>query len=180
MSADAETMVLDAWLASKTGESRKWAKTQIADGKVDVNGAIVKVRAYVVHDGDVITVTVASDDGGDEHEYAATVGKPLSAEWPWTAGDGAGGSGKSGKKGRFLGADKALNKIQWDPRLRDKTWVVGYEDRFTGVQEMPLAAWLAGLDEGLGSIPTHRIRHLSGDGVVLWDRQARLNLLDGE
>ena len=40
MSAGAETMVLDAWLASKTGESRKWAKTQIADGKVDVNGAV--------------------------------------------------------------------------------------------------------------------------------------------
>ena len=34
-----------------------------------------------------------------------------------------------------------LNRLSWDPKVVKEDYVIGYEDRFKGIKEMPLASW---------------------------------------
>jgi uncharacterized protein (UPF0248 family) len=33
------------------------------------------------------------------------------------------------------------NRLMWDPSVNSVDYVIGYEDRFKGVKEIPLSAW---------------------------------------
>lgn len=81
------------------------------------------------------------------------------------------------KKKRFRPAHEVLNQLQWDATYNTRTVVIGYEDRFTGIQEVTKDTWDQGLDDGLGSIPMHRIRYFKLDGEVMWDRTTRVDNL---
>lgn len=73
-----------------------------------------------------------------------------------------------------------LNRIRWDPSLDINDYIIGYEDRFTGVIEMPLHRWKGELTDD-EFIPQHRIVYFKrkSDGAVLWDRRSRRDAFFG-
>ncbi|KAF3767468.1 hypothetical protein M406DRAFT_288543 [Cryphonectria parasitica EP155] len=82
--------------------------------------------------------------------------------------------------GRFRTAADVLNRLRWDPSLDSADHVVGYEDRFLGAMEKALDAWkLEQTHEEF--IPQHRILYFKrkSDGVVVWERRTRKDLLFG-
>ncbi|KAK4126294.1 hypothetical protein N657DRAFT_709865 [Parathielavia appendiculata] len=84
------------------------------------------------------------------------------------------------KTKKFRTAADAMNRIRWDPQLDSSDYVVGYEDRFLGVQEKELEAWKSEqTDEEF--IPQHRILYFrrKSDGRTMWDRRTRFDELFG-
>ncbi|KAL3493496.1 hypothetical protein BJX62DRAFT_82097 [Aspergillus germanicus] len=77
-------------------------------------------------------------------------------------------------------ASDVLSRLRWDPNIDIDDYIVGYDDRFLGEREMPVAQWKAELtDEAF--IPGHRILYFrrKSDGVKVWDRERRLDLVFG-
>lgn len=77
-------------------------------------------------------------------------------------------------------AKDILSRIRHDPVLDDADFIVGYHDRHADVMELPVASWRGGgdvTDEEF--IPQHRILYFrrKGDGIKVWDRKERLDLL---
>ncbi|KAL2869380.1 uncharacterized protein BJX67DRAFT_379398 [Aspergillus lucknowensis] len=80
--------------------------------------------------------------------------------------------------GRLRPASDVLSRLRWDPNIDIDDYIVGYDDRFLGDRETPVAQWKAELtDEAF--IPTHRILYFrrKSDGVRVWDRENRVDLL---
>lgn len=60
------------------------------------------------------------------------------------------------KKPKFRTAADVMNRLKWDPQIDSSEYIIGYEDRFLGARERPLAAWKTEqTDEEF--IPLHRI-----------------------
>lgn len=68
-----------------------------------------------------------------------------------------------------------VGRLRFDPSFDARRFVVGYEERFAGVREAPLADFLAGDNE----IPWHRIFYIKAGELVVWDRRARIDLVFG-
>ncbi len=73
-----------------------------------------------------------------------------------------------------------LNRLRWDSAVDEGDYLVGYEDRFLGVREIPLDRW-KGEQTDDEFIPQHRIMHFKrkSDGVVVWERERRLDRVFG-
>ncbi|KAK5165794.1 uncharacterized protein LTR77_008717 [Saxophila tyrrhenica] len=84
-----------------------------------------------------------------------------------------------GTSGKFSSARQAIGRLRHDPRHAGREYDVGYEDRFEGLQWVALEEWGGKETEEEEWIPEHRVRQLRrrGDGVVMWDREKRLDLL---
>ncbi|KAL4895100.1 hypothetical protein BDV59DRAFT_200352 [Aspergillus ambiguus] len=75
-------------------------------------------------------------------------------------------------------ASDILNRLRWDTNINIDDYVIGYDDRFLGDREMPVAQWKAELtDEAF--IPMHRILYFrrKSDGTRIWDRETKTDLL---
>ncbi|MCJ1424641.1 hypothetical protein MMC29_002529 [Sticta canariensis] len=77
-------------------------------------------------------------------------------------------------------AKDILSRIRHDPALDDADFIVGYHDRHADVMELPVSSWRGGgdvTDEEF--IPQHRILYFrrKEDGIKVWDRKERLDLL---
>lgn len=73
-----------------------------------------------------------------------------------------------------------LSRIRHDHTLPEEDFIVGYSDRHTDVKELPVTLWKADVtDEEF--IPQHRILYFrrKADGVKVWDRAERLDLIFG-
>ena len=73
-----------------------------------------------------------------------------------------------------------LSRIRHDPSLEEEDFIVGYSDRHTDVKELPVTLWKGDVtDEEF--IPQHRILYFrrQADGVKVWDRAERLDLIFG-
>jgi uncharacterized protein (UPF0248 family) len=74
-----------------------------------------------------------------------------------------------------------ISRLRWDASYDVESYLIGYEDRFAGVMEMPLASWKSeATDEEF--IPLHRIvwiRKRGEDGEKIWDRRMRFDGLFG-
>ncbi|MDC0721237.1 poly(A) polymerase [Nannocystis bainbridge] len=68
-----------------------------------------------------------------------------------------------------------VGRLRFDAAFDVRQFVVGYEERFAGVREAPLAEFLAGDNE----IPWHRIFFIKAGELVVWDRRARIDLVFG-
>lgn len=71
--------------------------------------------------------------------------------------------------------DQIMNRLKWDERFSKdyQSFVIGYMDRFTGMQETTI-----GEMEEQALIPTHRIYYLKAtDNSVVWDRAQRIDLI---
>ncbi|MEZ4426895.1 MAG: RNA repair domain-containing protein [Nannocystaceae bacterium] len=71
-------------------------------------------------------------------------------------------------------SSEVFDRIRWDPSLDERAFVVGYEDRFSGVEELPLVELVA-----RGDVPWHRVRQVRVGELVVWDRAARIDRLFG-
>jgi uncharacterized protein (UPF0248 family)/endonuclease/exonuclease/phosphatase family metal-dependent hydrolase len=87
----------------------------------------------------------------------------------------------SEKLGKLRPSHEVYNRLVWDQRYSPEEYLVGYEDRFKGVREMPLTSWKRELsDEEF--IPFHRVvyfREKGVDGKIVWDRRTRVDLIFG-
>mmetsp|Transcript_19740 Transcript_19740/g.33916 ORF Transcript_19740/g.33916 Transcript_19740/m.33916 type:complete len:469 (+) Transcript_19740:70-1476(+) len=79
------------------------------------------------------------------------------------------------KKARLKPADRVYHRIRWDASLIPTEFDIGYIDRFLGVREIPFGDFRT-VDEYEG-IPFHRIRYFKRNGVVVWDRDARIDII---
>lgn len=82
--------------------------------------------------------------------------------------------------GKLRPAADVMSRLRWDDSMDSSDFVVGYEDRFAGIMEKELAEWKSEqTDEEF--IPQHRIAYFKrrSDGVVVWDRAARVDLVFG-
>ncbi|KAG0134786.1 hypothetical protein HOY82DRAFT_668417 [Tuber indicum] len=73
-----------------------------------------------------------------------------------------------------------INRIRWDPSLDSGDFLIGYEDRFKGIREMDVGKWKMEQTD-LEFIPLHRVEYFKrrSDGVVVWDRETKNDLLFG-
>jgi uncharacterized protein (UPF0248 family) len=88
------------------------------------------------------------------------------------------GSAPSG--GKLRSSMDVMHRIRWDPSLDSANYVVGYEDRFTGIQEKSFELWKGDLtDEEF--IPQHRVVYFKrrNDGEIVWDRRTRVDKVFG-
>lgn len=69
-----------------------------------------------------------------------------------------------------------LARLRWDPAYDQDLVLVGWEDRWIGIVETPLAEWCPNGGDW-DEPPLHRIRYFKYDGVVIWDRVNRIDLL---
>jgi len=85
------------------------------------------------------------------------------------------------KAGKLRPSHDIFNRLFWDASYSADAYVVGYEDRFKGVREMPLTSWKREFtDEEF--IPFHRVvyfREKGLDGKIVWDRRSRVDLIFG-
>ncbi|KAH7100669.1 hypothetical protein BKA62DRAFT_800131 [Auriculariales sp. MPI-PUGE-AT-0066] len=72
------------------------------------------------------------------------------------------------------------NRLMWDTSIQKEDHIIGYEDRFKGVKEMPLLSWKREVEDE-AFIPFHRVQYFKrrSDNVKLWDRKNRLDTIFG-
>lgn len=82
--------------------------------------------------------------------------------------------------GKLRTSTDVMNRIRWDPSLDSSDYIVGYDDRFTGIQEKKFDEWKSDLtDEEF--IPQHRVMFFKrrSDGEIVWDRKMRVDKIFG-
>ncbi|MGI5240069.1 RNA repair domain-containing protein [Dactylosporangium sp. CA-139066] len=70
---------------------------------------------------------------------------------------------------------EVVARIRYDAAIDASRFVIGYEERGAGIRESPLPAFVAGSD-----VPWHRIRYVRAGDTVVWDRQARIDLVGAD
>jgi uncharacterized protein (UPF0248 family) len=80
--------------------------------------------------------------------------------------------------GKLRPAHHVLNRLRHDPALDILDYIAGYEDRFLGVREMAVDRWKTENTEE-DFIPMHRVVYFrrKSDGVVVWDRERKVDLV---
>jgi uncharacterized protein (UPF0248 family) len=141
----------------------RWISVTLVKGKqILAEGLEIDTRAWDWEE-DIILDDNASDD---EDETPAPAIANLTV---------------SEKLGKLRPSHEVYNRLVWDQRYSPEEYVVGYEDRFKGVREMPLTSWKRELsDEEF--IPFHRVvyfREKGVDGKIVWDRRTRVDLIFG-
>lgn len=82
-------------------------------------------------------------------------------------------SARRGKqKEKLRPCQDVVMQLRWDARFRESDYVLGYEERFAGIREVPLIDFL---DES--EIPWHRIRYVRFQQQLVWDREQRIDLI---
>ncbi|KAJ1551792.1 hypothetical protein HK096_008604 [Nowakowskiella sp. JEL0078] len=96
------------------------------------------------------------------------------------------GSDKGGKevlkgKGNLRSSQDVYNRIVWDSNLDANEFLIGYEDRFTGIQEIPLKVFQQnrniGADGNNDWIPFHRVWYFKQNSTLVWDRKTGVDLI---
>ena len=90
---------------------------------------------------------------------------------------------KNKKKPPMRTAADVINRIKWDPLLPEEFFIIGYLDRFLGVQEESFStfSWedLASVDYDVLAIPQHRIQYFKYKTEKVWDKTTRLDIVFG-
>jgi len=75
------------------------------------------------------------------------------------------------KKPRLRSSEAVYNQIKWDPEYDSSQCIIGYTDRFEGMQEISFEEWPT------ADIPFHRVWYFKLNGKVMWDRKRKEDLL---
>ena len=83
------------------------------------------------------------------------------------------------KKPSMKTAQDVINRIQWDDNISTELCVVGYIDRFLGIQEKTFSSFswedIASVDYETLAIPRHRIQYFKYADVEVWNKNKRLD-----
>lgn len=123
----------------------------------------------------------SSDSEEDDDDTPATEADGLTGEGAiLPSGEKKAKAAKRPGAGKFRPAVDVMNRLRWDDSMDSGDYLVGYEDRFAGIKEKDLGEWKNEQTDD-EFIPQHRIAYFKrqSDGVVIWDRAARLDLLFG-
>ena len=84
-------------------------------------------------------------------------------------------------KRRLTPAHKIYDRISHDPTVDEELFTVGYLDRHTGMEEVAFNRFVTQEKEKFynTSVPFHRIRYFKYKDHIAWDRDSRVDLLDG-
>ncbi|CZT11238.1 uncharacterized protein RAG0_15436 [Rhynchosporium agropyri] len=127
-------------------------------------------------------------DGEEEVALSSGVTAPTSTPSPH-ASQGSPKSSKAIKAPKttpLRPAHEIIARIKWDPDLDMDNYLIGYEDRFVGVKEMPLGKWKSeSTDEEF--IPMHRVVWMrlkdetsaGNEGNIVWDRRRKIDIFFG-
>ncbi|KAI1143143.1 hypothetical protein F5Y05DRAFT_143909 [Hypoxylon sp. FL0543] len=87
---------------------------------------------------------------------------------------------KPAYEGKFRSASDVLNRLRWDQAIDSSDYMVGYEDRFSGVMERSVDSWKSETTHE-EFIPEHRIVYFKrkSDGAVVWDKEERRDEIFG-
>lgn len=80
----------------------------------------------------------------------------------------------SQKKKRFRTSEEVYNQVRWDNKYSTLDFIIGYEDRFVGIIEVPFDKFRADPDI---FIPWHRVWYFKRRGDIIWDRKERIDLI---
>ncbi|KAK3725917.1 hypothetical protein LTR37_000065 [Vermiconidia calcicola] len=88
---------------------------------------------------------------------------------------------RSSETSRFRTASQAINRLRHDPAHAGVEYDLAFLDRFEGLKWVALEDWGKKATEDEDFIPEHRVRVLrrKEDGVVVWDREQRLDRTGG-
>ncbi|MGB1014965.1 MAG: DUF504 domain-containing protein, partial [Nannocystaceae bacterium] len=84
------------------------------------------------------------------------------------------GGTRRGKPANLRTSREVYDRLRWDAAFELAAFTVGYEERFSGLRESPLAKFAA-----TGDIPWHRVWHIRVGPLMIWDRKQRIDLLFG-
>ncbi|CAF1585255.1 unnamed protein product, partial [Rotaria magnacalcarata] len=79
---------------------------------------------------------------------------------------------------KFRGTISIFNRILHDKTIDRSQVMLGYEDRFTGIHEMPFNEFKRVENHETG-VPMHRVRYFKINGNIVWDRTKKIDLLTG-
>jgi len=83
------------------------------------------------------------------------------------------------KKVSMRTADDVVKRIRHDAALPSDSFIIGYLDRFIGIQEkaFSLFSWedIASVDYHTFAIPKHRIQYFKYRDTIVWDKRERLD-----
>ncbi|KAK3101979.1 hypothetical protein FSP39_007796 [Pinctada imbricata] len=87
------------------------------------------------------------------------------------------------KKASMKTADDVIKRILWDSKLCHDDFLVGYIDRFTGLQEKYFTSFswedLATVDYNVLAIPKHRIEYFKYKDVIIWHKTKKIDNVFG-
>ncbi|XP_061194273.1 uncharacterized protein LOC133202461 [Saccostrea echinata] len=87
------------------------------------------------------------------------------------------------KKTSMKTADDVIKRIQWDADLPQDEFVVGYIDRFLGIQEKYFTSFswedIASVDYNVLAVPKHRIEYFKYKDIKVWDKPRRIDNVFG-
>lgn len=90
---------------------------------------------------------------------------------------------KDEKKASMKTAEDVIKRIQWDSNLPQDEFVVGYIDRFLGIQEKYFTSFswedIASVDYSVLAVPKHRIEYFKYKDVKVWDKPRRIDNVFG-
>jgi 2'-5' RNA ligase len=90
---------------------------------------------------------------------------------------------KNEKKASMKTVEDVIKRIQWDANLPQDEFVVGYIDRFLGIQEKYFTSFswedLASVDYSVLAVPKHRIEYFKYKDVKVWDKPRRIDNVFG-
>lgn len=72
-------------------------------------------------------------------------------------------------KKKLRTSEDVFNRIKWDSRFDSSDFLIGYEDRFKGLLEVPFD------DFDVENIPFHRIWVIKKNGEIVWDRENKID-----
>lgn len=70
-------------------------------------------------------------------------------------------------------AQEILQQLRWDPRFDEQEYVLGYQERFEGIRETSLCAYLHESE-----VPLHRLRYIRWGDQHIWNREQRIDLIE--
>lgn len=87
------------------------------------------------------------------------------------------------KKPSMKTAMDVINRILWDDKLDRDDFLVGYLDRFKGIQEKYFSAFswedIASVDYDVLAVPKHRIQYFKYRQQKIWDKPTRMDNVFG-
>lgn len=90
---------------------------------------------------------------------------------------------KDEKKPSMKTAEDVVKRILWDQNLPTDEFIVGYIDRFLGIQEKYFTAFswedIASVDYNVLAVPKHRIQYFKYKDVKVWDKTTRFDNVFG-